>query len=117
MATIEYRILFHKGNVILAENKNDYIVGIDYDETQPKGSQWGHGLYFSKNVEGLTSALETFRIRTEENYIPRSRAIELATKFKDCALEDEDLVCVIDDMDENEIEFFGLNENGGNEYE
>jgi hypothetical protein len=51
--TIEYRILFHKGNVILAENKNDYIVGIDYDETQPKGSQWGHGLYFSKTVEGL----------------------------------------------------------------
>ena len=40
MAAIEYRILFHKGNVILAENKNDYIVGIDYDETQPKGSQW-----------------------------------------------------------------------------
>ena len=70
----------------------------------------GHGLYFSKNVEGLTSALETFRIRTEENYIPRSRAIELATKFKDCALEDEDLVCVIDDMDEGEIEFFGLND-------
>lgn len=109
MATIEYRILFHKGNVILAENKNDYIVGIGYDETQPKGSQWEHGLYFGKTVEGLTSALEIFRIRTEENYITRSRAIELATKFKDCALEDEDLVCVIDDMDESEIEFFGLN--------
>jgi hypothetical protein len=25
-------------------------------------------------------------------------------------LEDEDLVCVIDDMDESEIEFFGLND-------
>lgn len=108
MAAIEYRILFHKGNVILAENKNDYIVGIDYDETQSKGSQWGHGLYFSKNVEGLTSALETFRIRTEENYIPRSRVIELATQFKDCALEDDDIKDVIDCMDDYEIEFFGL---------
>jgi hypothetical protein len=110
MTAIEYRILFHKGNVILAENKNDYIVGIDYDETQPKGSQWGHGLYFGKTVEGLTSALETFRIRTEKNYIARSRLEELATQFKDCALEDEDLAYVIDNMDESEIEFFGLNE-------
>lgn len=60
----------------------DYIIGIDYDETQPKGSQWGHGLYFEKTVEGLTSALETFRIRTEENYITRSKLEELATQMK-----------------------------------
>lgn len=108
--TIDYKIMFRKGNVILAENKNDYIVGIDFDETQPKGQQWGHGLYFGKTVEGLTSALETFRIRTEENYITRSRLEELATQFKDCALEDEDLTYVIDNMDESEIEFFVLNE-------
>lgn len=47
---IEYRILFHKGNVILAENKNDYIVGIDYDETQPKGSQWGDTVYILERL-------------------------------------------------------------------
>jgi hypothetical protein len=34
----------------------------------------------------------------------------LATQFKDCALEDEDLAYVIDNMDESEIEFFGLND-------
>lgn len=107
---IDYKILFHKGNVILAENKNDYIVGIYFDETQPKGSQWGHGLYFSHTVEGLTSALEAFRRRTEDNYITRSRVIELATQFKDCAMEDDDLLDVIDNMDESEIEFFGLND-------
>ena len=105
---IEYRILFHKDNVILADNKNDYIVGINYDETQPKGSQWEHGLYFSKTVEGLASALETFRIRTEENYITRSRLEELATQFKDCVLEDDDMDGVIAYMDDYEIEFFGL---------
>lgn len=106
--TIDYKIMFRKGNVILAENKNDYIVGIDYDETQPKGNQWGHGLYFGKTVEGLTSALEAFRRRTEEKYITRSRVIELATQFKDCALEDDDMEGVIACMDDYEIEFFGL---------
>lgn len=54
--------------------------------------------------------LITIRIRTEKNYIARSRLEELATQFKDCALEDEDLAYVIDNMDESEIEFFGLNE-------
>lgn len=70
----------------------------------------GDTVYILATVEGLESALETFRIKTEENYIPRSRLIELATQFKDCALEDEYLAYVIDNMNESEIEFFGLND-------
>lgn len=107
---MEYRILLQKNNIVLVESKNDYIVGIGYDETQPIGQQWGHGLYFSRNVNGLVSAIETFRYRTEEDYISRERLEELATKFKDCAIGDEDITYVISDMSEEEIDFFGLDQ-------
>lgn len=42
--------------------------------------------------------------------ISYDRLVELATKFKDCAIGDEDITEVISDMDESEIEFFGLND-------
>ena len=105
---MEYRILLQKGNIILAESKTDYIVGVGYDETLPVGCQWNHGLYFAHNIDGLTSAIEAIKRRTEENYITRARIEELATYFKDCALGDDDIAEVISDMEENEIEFFGL---------
>ena len=48
--------------------------------------------------------------RLDENYIPRERLIELATRFKDCANGDEDLEYVKDDMEDNELKFFEMDE-------
>lgn len=109
--------LLRNKNYALLQSETDtqYCVASNYDPTQSEDQQWGHGTYFMyqnamEKAISLTNALDEFRYKTEDDYLTYSRAIELATKFKDCALEDEDLVCVIDDMDESEIEFFGLND-------
>ena len=64
-------------------------------------------------AQALFLALDYFRMRTEENYIPRCRLEELATQFKDGLIEDDkeqaliyfDEVC---EMTESEKEFFGI---------
>ena len=61
----------------------------------------------------LVLALDYFRMKTEESYIPRCRLEELATLFKDGLIEDGeyeamyyfDEVC---EMTESEKEFFGI---------
>lgn len=109
--------LLQNKNYALLQNETDtqYCVASNYDPAQPEDKKWGHGSYFMYQNEmqkaiSLTNALNEFRYKTEDDYLTYSRAIELATQFKDCALEDEDLAYVIDNMDESEIEFFGLNE-------
>lgn len=73
------------------------------------------GKYFSK-ANGLTGLLslheatEYMYSRLDENYIPRERLIELATRFKDCANGDEDLEYVKDDMEDNELKFFEIDD-------
>ena len=64
-------------------------------------------------AQALFLALDYFRMRTEENYIPRCRLEELATQFKDGLIEDDkeqaliyfDEVC---EMSDSEKEFFGI---------
>lgn len=109
--------LLRNKNYALLQSETDtqYCVASNYDPTQPEDQQWGHGSYFmyqnaTEKAISLTNALNEFRYKTEDDYLTYSRAIELATQFKDCALEDEDLAYVIDNMDESEIEFFGLND-------
>ena len=48
--------------------------------------------------------------RLDESYIPRERLIELATRFKDCVNGDDDLEYVKDDMTDNELRFFEMDE-------
>lgn len=113
------QLLRNKNYALLqSETDTQYCVANNYDPTQPEDQQWSHGSYFTyqnamQKAIALTNALDEFRYKTEDDYLTYSRAIELATQFKDCALEDEDLAYVIDNMDENEIEFFGLNEVNG----
>ena len=64
----------------------------------------------SRSNSGLRNHIIKYSSFKKDDYLTYSRAIELATQFKDCALEDEDLAYVIDNMDESEIEFFGLND-------
>lgn len=76
---------------------------------------WMYGKYGREEYLVLQDALDAFRARTENTYIPRSRLEELATKFKDgmfsCDLDEEEYDEFFDDecdMTDDELEFFGL---------
>lgn len=63
----------------------------------------------------LAHAVDYFRARTEENYIPRARLEELATLFKDGLICDDEYEAMIYfnetcDMEDYEKEFFGIEE-------
>lgn len=109
----DYKVRLVTGRYCLAETKNNWIVGCGYNPDRPEGQQWEQGKYFSKanglmGVLGLYGAVEYMYSRLDKNYIPRERLIELATRFKDCANGDEDMENVIDDMEDYELDFFGI---------
>ena len=64
------------------------------------------GIYFGNGADALENAVESFRIRTERKYMTKGRLSELATRFVDCINGDEDMECVIDDMEDYEKEYF-----------
>lgn len=111
----DYKVRLVTGRYCLAEIKNNWIVGCGYNPDRPEGQQWEQGRYFSKanglmGVLGLYGAVEYMYSRLDKNYITRERLIELATRFKDCANGDEDLEYVKDDMEDNELKFFEMDE-------
>ena len=111
----DYKVRLVAGRYCLAETENNWIVGCGYNSGRPEGQQWEQGKYFSKanglmGVLGLYGAVEYMYSRLDESYIPRERLIELATRFKDCVNGDEDLEYVKDDMTDNELRFFELDE-------
>ena len=76
---------------------------------------WMYGKYGREEYLILQDALDAFRARTENTYIPRSRLEELATKFKDgmfsCDLDEEEYDEFFDDecdMTDDELDFFGM---------
>lgn len=76
---------------------------------------WMYGKYGREEYLVLQDALDAFRARTENAYIPRSRLEELATKFKDgmfsCDLDEEEYDEFFDDecdMTDDELDFFGM---------
>lgn len=87
--------LLRKGNVSLLQSQSDtqYCVCRNYDPKAKEDQQYDNGSYFcyfdnkDQQVFALASAIETFRYKTEENYITRSRLEELATEFKDRLIE------------------------------
>ena len=106
--------------LLQSEGDTQYVVASGYDPSQREGNQWNYGTYFSYQSEtqkanSLANALELFRSRTEENYIPRCRLEELATLFKDGLISDDrdsafeyfDECC---EMSEEEKEWFGIEE-------
>lgn len=106
--------------LLQSESDTQYVVASGYDSTQPEDQQWSHGTYFTyqsntQKANSLTNALELFRSRTEENYIPRCRLEELATLFKDRLISDDrdsaleyfDECC---EMSDEEKSFFGIEE-------
>lgn len=77
---------------------------------------WMYGKYVREEYLVLQDALDAFRARTENTYIPRSRLEELATQWKDKIIQDcwmteeeqNEYFIGEQDMDDAELEFFGL---------
>lgn len=107
--------------LLQSESDTQYAVVSDYNPTLPENQQWSSGTYFTywndpkRKVNCLQITLDYFRMRTEENYIPRCRLEELATLFKDGLISDDresameyfDEYC---EMSEEEKEWFGIEE-------
>jgi hypothetical protein len=77
---------------------------------------WMYGKYGREEYLVMQNAIDSFRYKTESDYIPRSRLEELATQWKDTLLEECNMAdeeqyeyfmneCAMDDA---ELEFFGL---------
>ena len=117
---MDYTIILRNGRYALLDMGTQYVVACGFDGNQPKGQQWGQGYYYStykanqlEKLRIFLTALECFRELSEQNYIPRCRLEELATKFKDGLIEDDeesameyfDEVC---EMTDEEKEWFGI---------
>ena len=116
-----------KGNVALIERKTntryaEYAVVRNLDRHIPmeRDDQWDSTIgYWNNDMRGLANAVDLFRQKTEQNYIPRARLEELATRFKDYAFEmaensydTNDIIEELqneNDMTDYELEFFGIN--------
>lgn len=113
--------LMRKGSVSLLQSQLDtqYCVCTCYYPNAKEDSQFDGGTYFSyfglreRKAEALQKALDYFRYRTELDYITRSRLEELATKFKDGLIEDDEESAMEYfteecEMTPCEMEFFGI---------
>lgn len=77
---------------------------------------WMYGKYGREEYLVMQNAIDSFRARTEITYIPRSRLEELATQWKDKIIQDcwmteeeqNEYFIGEQDMDDAELEFFGL---------
>lgn len=115
-------ILRKDGYALLqSETDTQYVVASGYDPTQPENQQWSSGIYFtyfqnnSKKMLYLQSAYDCFMEKINSDFIPRCRLEELATQFKDGLIEDDresamEFFNEVCEMDENEKEFFGIEE-------
>lgn len=119
---MDYKIILRKGNYALLEAKNDYIVACGFDENKPNNQQWGHGYYYTfwnanenDKHTAFYKAIETYRMKTEENYISRYRLEELATKLAHNFIQcDEKYAKQVFEEEcellESEMEWFGITE-------
>lgn len=118
---IDLKWITERGNIALierGEKNKEYAVVRDLDPEEPfdSDSQWNWTIeYYPKTIEGLQKAIECFRHKSENDYIPRCRLEELATNFKDKMLEwmdTEDLTEVCDEfyISKYEREFFGIDD-------
>ena len=120
---MQYEVMLEKGDkalIVRGVNLMEYAVvsGLNKERGDWAATccyfSFAPGFMMSKE-EALSRALDAFRYRTEENYITRDRLVELATLFKDGLLEnDEETADIyfreVCDMDEKELEWFGLKE-------
>ena len=101
-------VLEKKKKYALLKNlrNGEYIVACGFDESKPDGDKWDMAVYYGNEIDDLSAAVESFRNRTEPKFITKIRLDDLVTKFIDCINGDEDIECVIDDMEDYEKEYF-----------
>lgn len=119
-ADFDYEIIAQKKEyaLIKMESTEEYMIVSDICAD---GSwaytvcSWMYGKYGREEYLVMQDAIDSFRARTENTYIPRSRLEELATKFKDgmfsCDLDEEEYDEFFDDecdMTDDELDFFGM---------
>ena len=99
--------------LLQSENNSQYAVASGYNPDGKEDEQWSHASYFmyygneQAKALYLQAALDMFRAKSEENYIPRYRLEELATKFKD----KEEAMIFFDEeceLTDSEKEWFGI---------
>lgn len=113
--------ILRKNDYALLQSESDtqYAVASGYDPTQPEDEQWASGTYFTywndtkRKADCLQNALDCFRSRTEDNYIPRCRLEELATVFKDGLISDDKETAMeyfneVCEMTDEEKTYFGI---------
>lgn len=114
-------VLLQNKNYALIDMGNQYAVVSGYNPNAPEGQQWDSGTYFTHWNQGkedkqwaLIEAVELFLLRTETNYITRSRLEEIATKYKDALVDNTTEEEVVEysrkelNMNDEELTFFGL---------
>lgn len=122
---MNYELIMEEGDyaLILRGNKmKEYAVVNRLDK---KSGSWGHTVaYYAYEYDGMkldlqarafANAIDCFRMKTEGDYITRSRLEELATLFKDGLIEDDEYEAMIYfdetcEMLEHEKRFFGIGE-------
>lgn len=108
----DIKVMFRHGKIALLDTPNEYIVATDYDWITRKWSKYKGYIHYGNlamKVKTLELALGNYMSLTENGtYITRIRALDLATRFKDVAVGDEDISEVLNDMDYNEKKFFGI---------
>ena len=119
---MRYKVILEKGKyalIVRGKNLDEYAVvsGLNKNKNEWDWtvSYWVFGQFRLEQSEALSKAIDCFRAKTKPNYISRSRLEELATLFKDGLFEDasefaREYFTDICDMTENELEFFGIDE-------
>lgn len=127
---MEYKVILKNGKYALIERGTgirEYAVvyGLNEEKKEWNWTVAAYPFYYSKIIvtqytqaEALARAVDIFRLRTEENYISRSRLEELATYFKDRICQDvidsesdnetNDFFKDYCEMENHELTFFGL---------
>ena len=122
---MKYEVIMKKGDYALILRGNELkeyavVTGLnkekgDWGRTSEYWSYEYKGVAMGNQALALASAVDFFRMRTEDNYIPRPRLEELATLFKDGLIEDDEESAMeyfeeVCEMKDHEKEFFGIEE-------
>ena len=91
---MKYQEIMTKGNYSLILRKNDLDEYAVVNGLNKENGTWNHTVSYWNFCEfsslgqakALSYAIDCFRTKTEDDYIPRYRLEELATKFKDVFL-------------------------------
>ena len=120
---MKYEVIMEKGDYALILRGNELkeyavVTGFnkekgDWGRTSEYWSYEYKGVAMGNQALALASAVDFFRMRTEDKYISRARLEELATLFKDGLIEDDKYEAMIYfnetcEMEDHEKEFFGI---------